>query len=308
MVVSCASPEEEATRVANELVAAQTELRDGRLDTFRSFAEKFDPARFLDRKSARESLDTQLEALQKQYEAKKQLLDSEFEELKEKFSKNAEKLAVLENTYCTIVFNAPSMISDKEGELRDACEEIILKIVPPEPTTAKIAKDIVGFEFIETSREGYFPGRKWKVDDTDIVDVSISQSNKLQDSCSYKIQTTIRKQNNAVWEAEMQVEYLLGQSDEWDFQTLSCEIVMPQFTDNFADSITHSIETTETEQVLVITNKSGNTIVVGGQTNNGKDDNWHKFNVFIAPKGSARINYAPHNPTAEYKIDFVELG
>ena len=308
MVMSCTSPEEEATRIANELVAAQTELREGRLETFRSFVDKFDPARFLDRKSARASLETQLEAIQKQYEAKKQLLDEEYEVLKGKFSKKAEKLAVFENSYYTIVFNAPAMISDKESELRDACEKIILKIVPQEPTNAKISKDLIGLQFEESSIYGYFPGRKWKINDNDIVDISINQCNKLQDSCSYKVQATIRKPNNAVWEAELQVDYTLGLGDEWDLNTVSCEVVMPQFTDTLSDSVTHTIETTETEQVLVITNKSGNTIVVGGQTNNGKDDNWHKFNVFIAPKGSARINYAPHNPTAEYKIDFVELG
>ena len=308
MVVSCASPEEEATRVANELVQAQVALRDGRIETLRSFVEKFDPARFLDRTSARESLDTQLEALQRQYDAKKQLLDSEYELLKEKYSKKPEKLSTFENTYYTIVFNAPAIISEKEGELREACESIILKIIPPEPTSAKISKDLVGIQFEESSRDGYFPGRKWKINDKDVVDINISQCNKLQDSCAYKVQATIRKPSNAVWEAELQVNYTLGNGDEWDFHAISCEVVMPQFTDTLSDSITHTIETTDTEQVLVITNTSNKTLVVGGQTSNGKDGSWHKFSVFIAPKGTARIDYAPHTPTAEYKIDFVELG
>lgn len=83
---------------------------------------------------------------------------------------------------------------------------------------------------------------------------------------------------------------------------------MPQITDTINESISHSIESNETEQVLVIKNTSSKKIVVGGATTSGKDDNWYKFSIFLAPHATRRINGGVHNPTTDYRIDFVELG
>ena len=112
----------------------------------------------------------------------------------------------------------------------------------------------------------------------------------------------------ASWVAELKIDYSLGYGDEWDFHALACDNVMPQVTDTINESITHQIEGSDAGAVLVITNTSNKSIVVGGQTNNGSDDNWIKFSVFLAPKASARIEGDGHTPAADYKIDFVEIG
>lgn len=308
MLISCASPEDEGARVANELIAAQTALREARIGSLNSFLEHFDPARFLDRKSARESVEAQLNELQKGYEAKKKLIDSEYEEIRMRYAKNTEKQALFESTYYSIVFAAPAIISDKEEELRRACDEIILKIIPPVPTTASISKDLMGQQFKESCENGYFPDIQWIIEEGDILDVEILECKEEGAKCSYKILATINKQSVASWIAELLLEYALGKGDEWEFQTIACDNVMPQITDTINESITHSIESGETEQVLVIKNNSNKKIVVGGATTSGKDDNWYKFSIFIAPHATGRIDGAVHNPTADYRIDFVEIG
>ena len=308
VVVSCTSPEEEGTRIANELVQAQTALREGRLEVLNTFIEKFDPARFLDRKSARETIDVKLEEQLKLYEAKKLALDNEYQIFKEKFAKNTEKLARFENSYHAIVLNAPAMISNEENPLRGTCDEIILKIIPPTPTRAQLSKDLVGRKFTEECENGYFPEHKWSINENDVLDIEILECQEKQDSCSFKVIATINKPNVASWVAELKIENSLGHGDEWDFHDFSCENVMPQVTDTINESITHTIEGSDAAAVLVITNTSSKSIVVGGQTNNGSDENWVKFSVFLAPKASARIDDAAHTPIADYKIDFVEIG
>ena len=306
--VSCTSPEKEGIRIGSELIQAQASLREARIATLNTFLEKFDPARFLDRSSARETLNGQLDELQQKYEAEKQLLDKQYEEYKLKFSKNLEKQAAFESAYHTVVFNAPAIISDKEEELRRACDEIILKIIPPAPTNTKLSQDLMGRDFCEEGETGYFPHRKWVIGESDALDVEILECVSKQDTCSYRVVATINKQDSASWLADMQIDYTLGTGDDWSFHGLKCDNVMPQMTDTINDSISHHIDSNEGAQVLVIKNNYNKRIVVGGATNNGTDENWVKFSIFIEPKASARIDGEQHKPTADYRIDFVELG
>ena len=308
VTVSCTSPEEEGARIANELVQAQTTLRNGRLEILNTFLEKFDPARFLDRKSARESLDTQLEEKMQQYEAKRLVLEEEFELMKKKYADNNAKLTAFEEAYHKIVLNAPAMVSEQEMPLKSSCEEIILSIVPPAPTTIKISQDLIGREFMEDCENGYFPEHKWNIEGRDMLDVEIIECNEKPDSCLYKVIATINKPSVASWIAELDIRYALGDSDEWDFDTLTCSSVMPQVTDTINESVTHQLVGNESNAQLIITNISDKKVVVGGATNKGTDDEWYRFSVFLDPKATTTIEGEDHTPALDYKIDFVELG
>lgn len=309
MVVSCTSPDKEGVRLANELTQAQISYQNARVNVYNTFIKTFDPTHYISRNSARESLAANISKAQKEYAAKTDVINNQYNQFLEKFANNDEKRQKFEEAYLATLDSATVPTTENEVELQGACEKLILKIVPPYPTTAQIAKDLVGRKFRETCADGYFPEYTWSVKESDVVDIEILECNDNKGKCSFKIAATISKPNAASWLADLKVDYVLGQGDGWSFHSLSCDQVKPDMTDTVNETVTHEIlNTEEGTRMLIIRNNNSKKLVVGGATNNGADDNWPKFGVFVNPQDSVVIESTEARPIVECRIDFVEIG
>lgn len=306
-IVSCTeTPEEKGIALAKEVLEREAELRNSRLEVFDAFLDEFDPARFLDRTSARESLDGQLDEKLQAYNINKHLMELKYENMVSKYKNDAEDLAAFEEAFNRVIRNAPPRISELEMPLFSLCDEIIMSIALPTPSIEQVKSDIMGQEFTVTYENYYFPERKWIISNNDNVELNLNGCDETADSCKFKVMAYITKPGKGTWEAELVVNYAMGAGDEWIYHNFTCENMLPRLTNQYDEQVKADIVNSENGSILVLTNTTENTLVVGGQTFNDSNDGC-RFGVTLEPKASVRVEGEGNVPAIDYRIEFAEL-
>lgn len=265
---ACSSPESDGIKAAKmkydlqsdyykKSIAIAKELMKERIKAYESYIGKFDSYAFVTRISARETLNEYLEKIESKERDSAQKLqeaaresDKKFfeyyETLRNKYATNKEKLEKF--NYAGEHYKPKERVqqenlSDYQNKLSDYQEKVkslIASIIPPKPDLERLKTDLIGRKILWDMEEAgkYY----WTLLSTEeFKTVDIKETANTNENYLLDVYLLLRGEF-IDYEANVTVQYILQQHDDWTFSMFQSKDFKVVPTNNYNNCISHGWE------------------------------------------------------------------
>ena len=183
--------------------------------------------------------------------------------------------------------------------------------IPPVPTKATIATDLIGRKLSEGTDNGYFsPDWRWTIEPGEISGMKIQSQSISDDYCSFVVSMYLQSQASLTkYYATVQVDYSL-KKNKWTLILVKSKGVNVVKSGKYLDCISTNIVGNERYMYLRIKNNVDSSILVGGIIRIKGTSEWQKFSLTIEGLEEVKVDssISPYyGPVVDYQIHFVEL-
>ncbi len=123
------------------------------------------------------------------------------------------------------------------------------------PSADRIAKDLIGVKYTETSKDGYFSTQKMMFTEEQNPQVVINDYTMDGADLVYDVTIEFTTSTRGCYYVEGEVTYYRSGSD-WKFDMFRCRSIMPRVTNKYNDCISAKIVSESGVGVLVLENNS----------------------------------------------------
>lgn len=123
------------------------------------------------------------------------------------------------------------------------------------PTSDRVANDLLGVEFSETSPDGFFSGHTREFLNTDQLRVRIDDTEQTSNSLTHYVTIYLTTATYGQYILSGRIVYI-NNNGKWTFDMFVCDSIMPQITGNYNDCVTIQHKGNKGERYLELTNHS----------------------------------------------------
>lgn len=300
ILTSCSSPKSspksDGERQAQEECAMWNAYVQNTTMAYTNFVKEFGSKNYQTRVQAREELNNRIDEVESHLSSQLDELNAKYKALLEKYGENQDKVEAMSRAYDKII-GAYTVDTTKIAGLRSQAYDKILTIIPPDPTMAKIRKDLVG-RIIRELPGGYFNNWSWTIEAGEIKDLQITEVEKVDTHHTEILVNMTLQAEGPAYKTSGKVYYVLDDRDDWEIDMLeSCEVEVVK-TGRYDTCITTTLD-----GHLEIHNNSDAALLVGFRIVD-RYGNPTKHSLVVG--GGETKSYYNGYGVVDYSIDFIE--
>ena len=210
-------------------------------------------------------------------------------------------LSMMALAFCVSSFAGVRVVDFVFAEHEHSCE-VQTPLYDGRPDEERIAADLVGVNFSETTRDGFFKDEKWHFDKNEKLTVSIKNVEYISnDEIKYKVVIDLLTPTRGHYIINGEVRYY-NNGNDWVFDMFLCYSIMPYVTNNYNDCI--SIEKRQnfgSSRDLHFINHSNVKLAVYLTVKETCKKESYNDRIIVWPNGTDYVTFVE-----EYKVHYIE--
>ena len=173
------------------------------------------------------------------------------------------------------------------------------------PDAERIAADLVGVRFIETTKDGFFKDKEWKFAADDKLTVKIAKVERVNDDVKFCVTIDLLTPTRGRYTIDGEVRYYHSDNG-WVFDMFLGNSIMPQITNAYNNCITIKHKGWKGQRSLEFINHSNVKLGVYVSLKIWLKDEIHKGRVVVEPNEKKEIGGLFIGDIEEYTLHYIE--